>query len=219
MFDNYDQLKTQVRSFLWDRPDVEAQIPAFIQLAESEMRRLLRTRQTTDAVPFTISSSKAGIPCSARSIQAVKVSDDGSDQTRDLEYVAPETWSTIGDSARGGRPRFYTIQNDRLYFWPVTDESLSGTLVYIDPFCPLSATNKTNWVLKRHPDIYLCGALKWGKAWLIDADQDWGSPFYAAINSANHDDPRVSFNTKVRADDVTILGSRRRFDIRAGRIF
>lgn len=216
MFDTYAQLKEQVASFLWDREDAAAKIPVFIQLAEAEARRLLRTRQTTDSVPFTISSATAGIPCDAGSIKAIRIDDPDESSSRELDYMSPERWASLG-SMSSGWPRFYTIQNDRIYFAPHGDEPIKGSLVYIGPFCPLSDTCRTNWLLKKHPDIYLCGALKWAKAWLIDSDQDWSSPFYAAISAANRDDPRVQMNTKLRADEATAMGSRHKtFDIRTG---
>ena len=72
----------------------------------------------------------------------------------------------------------------------------------------MSDTCPCNWVLKHHPDIYLCGALKWAKAWLIDSDQDWQTPFLRGIEAANRDSPRVQMNSTLRADEATIMGAR-----------
>lgn len=203
-FDNYDGLKEEAASFLWNRADVIARIPSLIQLAEAEARRLLRTRQTVSRRQFAYAGGITGIPGDAGQIDAINVVDGSG--TRDIDYMSPEEFSSLNASAVG-TPRFYTVQNDRIYFHPTG--AFSGTMVYVDEFTPLSDANPTNWLLKKHPDIYLCGVLKWGKAWLIDSDWDWATPFYAAIQAANAHTPRVQANTKLRADEATMMGSRR----------
>ena len=213
--ENYAGLQETVKSFLWDRADVVAQIPTFISLAESEIRRLIRTRQTNDRRSFTCGPGVTSIPCGAGAVLAVRLN-DGDTQTRDLDYVSPETFSTLVPEDVVGRPRFYTVYDEKVWFSPSGVDGLMGEIVYIDPFEPLSKTCDCNWLLKRHPDIYLCGALKWGKAWLIDADWDWASPFYAAIEAANHDMPRVSPNMRLRSDEATMMTNGSRFNIQTG---
>ena len=183
-FESYDALRAEIQSFLWDRTDVVAKIPSFITLAETEAKRLLRTRQTNERKPFTISGEISSIPCGSGPILAVRVMDGC---TKDLDYVSPEQFSALSKPV-SWTPEFYTIQNERMYFYPEGD--FSGEIVFVEPFCSLSSTNRTNWLLREHPDIYLCGALKWAKAWLIDSDQDWATPFYSAIEAANAHMPR-----------------------------
>ncbi len=209
-FENYTQLQAEIKSFMWDRSDVVDRIPTFIALAESEARRLLRTRQTNATREFSLSNDQTSIPCGAGQIKAIRIT-DGS--TRDLDYVSPEQFSALG-SPSSGMARFYTIENDRVYFYPTGP--IRGEMVFVDPFEPLSKTCACNWLLKNHPDIYLCGALKWGKAWLIDSDWDWATPFYSAIEAANAHTPRVQTNTHVRADEASLMGGGSRFDIRTG---
>jgi len=209
-FENYTQLQAEIKSFLWDRADVVERIPSFIALAESEARRLLRTRQTNATRPFTLANGQSSIPCGAGQVKAVRVMEGN---TRDLDYVSPEQFSALS-SPNDGVARFYTIQNDSIYFYPAGPTT--GEMVFVDPFEPLSKTCACNWLLKNHPDIYLCGALKWGKAWLIDGDWDWATPFYSAIEAANAHTPRVQTNTHVRADEASLMASRRGFDIRTG---
>lgn len=212
-FNNYAQLQDEIKSFMWDRADVVAKIPTFITLAESEIRRLLRTAQVNDRKAFSLNGETASIPCGAGAIKAVRLNETSGTGWNDLDYVSPEQFSAIRPETVG-TPRFYTIQNERLYFTP--SGVAQGEIVFVDPFEPLSATCACNWLLKRHPDIYLCGALKWGKAWLIDSDWDWASPFYSAIDAANADNPRVQTNTRVRADEVAMMGGDHSFNIRTG---
>lgn len=216
-FDNYAGLKAEILSFLWDRPDIAAKIPSFISLAEAEARRLLRTRQVNARKSFSVSGETASIPCGDGAILSVRIDDGGEGATRDLDYVSPEEWASFSSPGSGGRPRFYTVQNNRIFFYPNDGASYSGHIVYVDAFESLSDTCDCNWLLKHHPDVYLAGALKWGKMWLIDSDQDWETPFLRGIAAANRSNPRVQMNTTLRADEATLLGSRRGgFNIRTG---
>lgn len=211
-FENYTALQAEVKSFMWDRDDVAEKIPTLITLTESEARRLLRTRESTAMRPFTIGGDITSIPCGAGTIKAVRLSNP-THGYRDLDYLPPEEYSALAPD-REGPARYYTIQNDKIYLYP--GGNATGEIVFVEPFEPLSKTCATNWLLKKHPDIYLCGALKWGKAWLIDGDWDWASPFYAAIEAANADNPRVQTNTTLRADEVTGMSGRGRFNIYTG---
>ena len=197
-FETYQALQDEIRSFLWDREDIAAKIPSFISLAEAEMRRLIRTRESTAMRPFSLGGEIASIPCGAGTIKAVRINSGSS--TKDLDYIPPEEYSSLSHDL-SGLPRFYTIQNEQLYFHPAGPSQ--GEIVFVEAFEPLSNFCRSNWLLKKHPDVYLCGALKWGKAWLIDGDWDWSGPFYAAIEAANADNPRVQTNTSLRADEVT----------------
>lgn len=207
-FANYAALQDEIKSFLWDRADVVSKIPTFIQLAEAEMKRLLRTQQVVTRQSYTVNNVTGSVPCDERQIMAVQLDLPYANAgTIDLDYATPEQmaeWSVISPQ----RPRFYTLEGDQLRFLPVPDQSYSGRIIYRSAFCPLSATNRTNWILERHPDIYLSGALKWAKMWLIDSDQDWSTPFYAGIESANSDQPMRQTNSHLRADDVTSLNRR-----------
>lgn len=213
-FKNYAELQAEIKSFLWDREDIAARIPSFISLAETEARRLLRTSHTNATKPFTFSGRMA-IPCGTGTVLAVRVN-DGDTTWRELDYLSPESFAMAPRLNDIGRPRYYTVQDERIQFAPYGDDGQNGLIVYSESFEPLSSTCDCNWLLKQHPDIYLAGALKWGKAWLIDGDWDWATPFYAAIEAANRYQPRVQTNTTLRADAATQMASRGRFNIRTG---
>lgn len=207
-FKDYASLQEEIKSFLWDRADVVARIPSFITLAESEARRLLATRQMVTAQQFNISNETRSIPCNAEVVKSVRIEKDQT--SYDLDYVTPEQMATYSQAVAPSRPRFYTIQNDRMTFYPAPLEAYEGQIIFRESLPSLSNTCRSNWLLENHPDIYLCGALKWGKAWLIDGDWDWETPFYRAIDAANADQPMNQRNTRLRADDVVAMGSRAR---------
>ena len=206
-FTDYTGLKAEIASFLWDRTDVVAKIPSFITLAEAEMKRMLRTQQAVQYQPFTATSDIASIPCGSRQIMSIQLEFPTAQGTFDLDYATPEQasqWNFVSPA----RPRFYTIEGGLIRLYPEPDQDYSGTVVYRSVFCALSGSNRTNWVLEQHPDIYLAGALKWAKAWLIDSDQDWSGVFYGAIDAANKDQPMRQANSRLRADDATVMNGR-----------
>lgn len=215
-FENYGALKEEIRSFLWDRADIVERIPSFVKLAETEANRLLKTREMNATQRFTYSSDTTAIPCDGGNIYSVTLNGDDIGPKRDLDYVSPEQFASIAPHGLDARPRFYTVQNGRIMFAPQGSAGATGVILYDGAFCPLKHDKDCNWLLHEHPDIYLCGALKWGKAWLISDDQDWSTPFYGAIKAANLKTPRVQLNTTLRADEVTRLGRRHGFNIRTG---
>lgn len=213
-FENYSALQAEIQSFLWDRADVVAKIPTFITLAEAEAKRLLRTQQAVLARPFTISGSIGAIPSGERAILSLTINLPQGSGTYDLDYATPEQlaeWSIVSP----GQPRFYTIEGDRLRVLPVPDQSYTGTMRYRGVFDSLGEGVLTNWLLERHPDIYLAGALKYAKLWLIDQDADWSGMFYNAIAQANKDTPMRQTNTKLRADAITSMSGVGRYDVRS----
>lgn len=213
-FGDYTQLQAEIQSFLWDRTDVVAKIPTFITLAEAEMKRLLKTQQAVVSRPMALSAGNGvgGLPGASRKIRSVVLNEISGNGTFELDYATPEAMAGY-NFVNPARPRFYTIEGDRLRILPLPDQAYTGTVHYRSVFDPLADTNTTNWVLEQHPDIYLSGALKYAKMWLIDQDQDWGSVFYGAIDQANQDEPMIQTNSTLRADEVSAMGNRSGYNI------
>ena len=219
-FTTYEELQAEIASFVWDRQDIVAKIPTFISLAEAEMRRLLRTRDTIQQQPFTVSTDKKGIPCGTQEILSVKLdSPEGqffSSET--LTYMTPEAIDEYEDQGPS-RPRFYTILGDRMYLLPTPDQAYTGHIRIRSGFCPLSDENECNWILERSPDIYLWGALKQTAPWLYEDERisTWNSMFREAIEQANRDMPIRQRDTKLRADSVTALTRRTAYNVKTDR--
>jgi hypothetical protein len=77
----------------------------------------------------------------------------------ELEYLTPENYFLRNYSfVNGTQPsRYYTVQNDSIY---LSDTSSGNdiTILYYQSI-PDLATNNTNWLLNRHPDLYLAECL------------------------------------------------------------
>lgn len=220
-FATYAELQDEIKSFVWDRSDIVAKIPTFITLAESEMRRLLRTRNTIQQQNFTVSAETRGVPCGTQEILSVRLDSPGGQffESDTLTYMSPETIDEY-ERMEPSKPRFYTVVGDRMYLLPTPDQQYTGHIRIRDAFCSLSATNRTNWVLEKHPDIYLWGALKQSAPWLHEDERigTWTGLFREAIEQANRDMPMRARDTKLRADAVTSLTrSRYGYNVRSDR--
>jgi len=77
---------------------------------------------------------------------------------QDLIYLTPfelnEQWSN-----ETGLPQNYTIIGNELVLGPAPDKQYNIVLTYQRDLTPLSSSNPSNWLLEKHPDIYLFAAL------------------------------------------------------------
>jgi hypothetical protein len=211
-FTTYAELQEEIKSFVWDRADIVAKIPSFISLAEAEMRRLLRTRDTIQQQSFSVSGDTKGIKCDTREVLSVKLDAPQGQffQENTLTYMTPEAIDEYRDNGPG-KPRFYTLLGDRMYFLPTPDQDYTGHIRVRTGFCSLSTSNACNWILERHPDVYLWGALKQTAPWLYEDERisTWNSMFREAIEQANRDMPMRQRDTKLRSDSLIALVRRR----------
>lgn len=78
------------------------------------------------------------------------------------QLVYEPAWALGSSDPRhgAGRPRSYTVIGQRIMVWPVTDATYELDLTYYGGLCGLkpAPTSRTrNWLLDRHPDVYLHG--------------------------------------------------------------
>ena len=89
-------------------------------------------------------------------------------------------------------------------FLPVPDTAYSATLTYYQKIPRLSATNLTNWLIAKAPDIYLYGALINSAPYLKEDGriQTWATYYQGAIDALSTEDDRAqtaSAGLKARA--------------------
>lgn len=184
--DTYANLKTAVASWL-NKTNLTASVPDFIALAEAQMNRELDCREMVATTTLTISDEEYGLPCDFAGVQSFRI--DGS-PAEPLTYVLPHE---LDDAIGTGKPTRYTI-TDCFVFDPVPDGEYEARLRYRKRLPSLSDTCQTNWLLRKHPDAYLYGALMQAAPFLRDDDRiaTWGGLFKAAIDSINADDKRTA---------------------------
>ena len=100
------------------------------------------------------------------------------------------------------RPRVYTIESDNeteaLRFGPAPDTSYTGYLSYYKSFGALSDTNTSNYILNKHPGIYLYGSLYHAANFLGGINpqqvQTWQQMFATAMERLELNDREDEYN-------------------------
>ena len=151
MINDYDSLQAAIADEL-ARADLTAVIPTFIQLAEADLNRTLRTRQMQVVVSGTSTGQLITLPADLRAVQALYVSFGGVGQ--ELYPLPPQRLAET--LVTSGPPLGYVITGDTLTLIAGQGD-LAYTLVYYQALPPVSTTQ--NWVIQREPGLYLYQSL------------------------------------------------------------
>lgn len=180
---NYGELKAAITSYLWNRPDLVAIMPTWVALTEAQLNRRLTHRLLTLRSDASISSAFVSLPTDFVGVVSVKLA--GTTPPDALEYRTIEAMDRLAESLEPtGRPQFYTIVGDELRLLPVPDTAYTVEMTYRRQVDALSADTDTNWVLTKHPDAYLYGALMQAGSWLVEDERVplWGKLYTAVMD-------------------------------------
>lgn len=194
--DTYDALKTSVAGWLNKAglSGVDALAADFIALAEAEMNRDLDVREMTRTITVTISDEEMVLPCDFAGVRSFRI--EGSPAIP-LQYARPEEFD---DAFGTGKPWRYTV-TDRIVFDPVPDAEYEARLRYRKRIPALSASCPDNWLLRKHPDAYLNGALKQAIVYFRDDERSLiEARFAAALDAIRQDDKRTAYPSTLNAD-------------------
>lgn len=187
--DTYTNLKTAVIGWLNKSTlsNGAALAAEFIALAEAQMNRELDTREMTATITVTLSGEELALPCDFAGVRSFRI--EGS-PALPLEYAPPEAF----DGATGtGKPTRYTV-TDVISFDPVPDSAYQARLRYRKRIPELSAQCATNWLLRKHPDAYLYGALSQAIVYFRDDERSLIEARYAAaLDAIKQDDKRTAY--------------------------
>jgi hypothetical protein len=168
MITDYASLQSELQSWLWNRSDVVARIPVFIQLCEAQMNRRLQARLSIARLAITISAETLAVPSDFAGPVSILLQ---SDPLSELDFVTPDGLNLRqngADATLGGNPDSFTVEGANFRFYPIPGAPVAALLTYRQKIAALSNTNISNWVLANHPDAYLYGALMQSAPWLRD---------------------------------------------------
>lgn len=148
----YAELQTAVADYL-ARSDLTARVPDFITLAESRFNHSLRTRDMETSSSVTMTDGSGSLPSDY--LEWISATWVGT-RTQDLHYAEPDSEEWRFRYRAGGDPSMFSIIAGTLKLKPVVTGNV--TLVYYSSI-PALASNSTNWLLTRAPDLYLYTAL------------------------------------------------------------
>lgn len=164
----YSELQAAIASELFDRADSDDVIPRFIRMAEVQMNRELRSYDMITRADLTISGQFTELPADHR--ETLRLYLDG--KYGPLETISPDAMADhrAADCDATGVPRYVAYAGNEIEVWPTPNDSYTGKLQYYAAIPTLSDAEPTNWLLTKHPDAYLYGALLAAGAHFADAD-------------------------------------------------
>lgn len=163
----YSELLTEIDAWM-DRSDLTARIPTFIRLFEARMNRRLvdPDMEGTSTTTLEAGISNYGLPDDFSQARSVYLS--STDPRAQLFYMAPAALRDTYPENVNGQPVVYTVEGSELVLAPAPDGEYTLSLSYVQTVPALTSSNTTNWLLDRHPDLYLWGTLTMAEAFLKD---------------------------------------------------
>lgn len=169
-------------------------IPTAITLAEAELNRRLRTRESLTRARTTASEAYEGLPEDFNVMRSVYLV---TTPPQRLEVMPVAGIQAVQERTPGaGRPMYFSVTGDALQLTPEPDTDYPLEILYHARLPELSDANPTNWLLRRNPDIYLYGALLQASPYL-DKDKRipvWSSLYESAIEELNVQSERAEFS-------------------------
>lgn len=182
----YDDLGVAIQEWLTEDTDLITRWPDLVTLCEAELNYGREASPGRDALePLRVLDMQ-----SAKQVTLNPADSDGGEnlslppdylemraltettnaQRGALEYVTPEEFYQKQVEGPWGEIRFYTIvgQNIRLLDPPKTDTQ-KLEMNYYQKIPALASDNQTNWLLTKHPQLYLYGSLLHAESY-FDAD-------------------------------------------------
>ena len=210
--DNYVDLQTAIGNWL-NRSDLSAQIPDFITIAETQLRRRLKMALRDGVMlprAMVFNNASFSIPANSEyvnlpsdflgllsfTIDAPYPNNPSNIPQVQLDYIDPGNLAYLkqkrGQTASPATPGVFSIIGSQFQFLPIPDVTYTGNLYYWQDFGNLvNAGGGVNWVLTNHPDAYLYGALAASAPYLRDDGRTevWGTMFLQAIDDLLKADP------------------------------
>lgn len=152
---NWAELKAEVESWLI-RDDLTALVPNFICYAERRFNREIFTpdREGTDTLSAT--SETVALPTDLWALKAVWLD---TDPKVVLDPMPLDELRQAYSAATTGKPCNYALAGSDMILGPAPDATYSVKVFYWEAIPALGASQATNWLLTKHPDLYVAGAL------------------------------------------------------------
>ena len=190
---NYTELQSAIATWL-HRSDLTAVIPDFIALAESRINSALtlRVMEQEAALATVYGQDYAAMP--SRMVEAIAVYITNNGVQSEMTRVDP---TAIVASNVNGQPQYWATDGDTIKFDCPLDAAYSISLRYKQGF-DLASTS-TNWLMTRHPRLYLFGAQ--AEACAYTRDPQGLSLFDGLFNQALRDaNTSENYATELRTD-------------------
>ena len=202
----YAELQAAIADWL-NRSDLTSAIPNFIALAEAEINRRLRTADMEARATVNVSDRCITLPPRWRGARRIFTTVSG--VTRELDILSPDqAVEFAAKHSTAGSPLAIAVIGQSLEILPVPDGTYTLEMLYYQGVTPLSNSATTNWLLTKHPDLYLYGSLMHSAPYLRDDPRAamWATKFDNTIREINLESERASYPTSKLRMRHTAIG-------------
>lgn len=190
----YSGLQTTVANYL-ARTDLTSQIPDFIRLAETRLRRDLRIRQMLKSATTQTTGGDAtvALPSDFLEVRDLIVV---TNPVRPISYMSPSVFSRNARVTESGYPIDYTILATEFKFAPVPDTTYTLEILYYAAPEFLTDTNPSNAYLANCPDLLLYGALLEAEPYLMNDQriQLWAGMYQKGVDAITTSDEQAQYS-------------------------
>jgi hypothetical protein len=170
---NYNDLVAAIQSFMMDRSDLAAAAPDFIALGESVIWYGAETNGITPDIPalrvrdmetvaaVALTGGVGPLPGDYLRYRRVVQT---TNPRRELEYIAPAAAEQQYPTRAAGPGNHFTIIGQNLYTFPLVAGSCE--LTYYAAAAALTSDAPSNWLMTKHPGIYLRASLMQAAEWI-----------------------------------------------------
>lgn len=159
---NYSELKTAITEWM-DRSDLTGNAADFITLAEARLNRRLKGLE----VDTTLNGADASQSIDISSLSLAEPIALFCTTHGDEYEILLKAPGTIAYNDTAGSPEFYVIDGDTIEFNRPQSGAQTYRFVYQERYA-LSDSVTTNWLLTKHPDVYLAASIIWGNVYIKD---------------------------------------------------
>lgn len=193
-FTSYSDLQTTIAGYL-ARTDLTTQIPDFIRLAETRLRRDLRIRQMLKSVTTATVAADSTVELPSDFLEVRDFVVVGN-PVQPLNYFSPSAFNRNTRTWEIGKPNSYTVLANDFQLSPVPDAVYTVQLFYFAAPTFLSDSNTSNVFLANTPDALLYGALLEATPYLMDDARinTWGTMFDRAMASITRSDEQGQYS-------------------------
>lgn len=167
-----------------NRADLTTQITTFVALAEAKLNRKLRVRDMLTKTTLTSTNKLATVPSDFLEQYSLEadVTASSVDGPR-LTFITDEEAKMWKAARITGQARYYFITNGTIELLPAPTSNQTLKMTYYAQI-PALATNSTNWLLTKSPDLYLYGTLLEAQPYLKDDDRlgSWAQIWQSTID-------------------------------------
>ena len=190
----YAGLQTTIANYL-ARTDLTSQIPDFIRLAETRLRRDLRIRQMLKSATTQTTGGDAtvALPSDFLEVRDLIVV---ANPVRPISYMSPSVFSRNARVTESGYPIDYTILATEFKFAPIPDTTYTLEILYYAAPEFLSDTNTSNVYLAVCPDLLLYGSLVEAEPYLMNDQriQLWAGMYQKGVDAITTSDEQAQYS-------------------------